>query len=258
MTRRTFLPAAGAASLSAAGAEPSKNVIIELRRIQLRNSPDNQRQRVTEFLGKHAIAAYERAGAGPVGVFFSSVAADGPFALVLVSYPSLAAMEQIQAKIAADGDYQRALEAFNAQPGLNYVRIDSSLLRAFDGFPAVVVPADVGKRPSRVFEVRVYESNNLSTLRRKIKMFDEGETGIFKRLGMQPVFFGQTIVGARQPNLVYMVSYEDLAGRDKAWRAFGSDPEWQKMRVMPGYADAEIVSNITNYIVTPAPFSPIR
>lgn len=167
-------------------------------------------------------------------------------------------MELSRAKLAADAEYQKALEAFNGQPGLNYVRIDSSLLRAFDGFPTVVPPANVGKRPSRIFEVRMYESNNLTTLRRKIKMFNEGEAGIFKRLGMQPVFFGETIIGANQPNLVYMLSYEDLAARDKAWKAFGADEEWKKLRETPGYSDAEIVSNISNYLVSPLPFSPIR
>ena len=259
MTRRKFIPAAAAAAgSSAAAAEPSKNVIIELRHIQLRNSADNQRQRTTEFIDKHAIPAYQRAGAGPVGAFVSSIGPETPFLLQLVTYPSLAAMEQIRAKMADDSAFQKALEAFNAQPGLNYVRIDSSLLRGFDGFPTVQPPPGVGQRPSRIFEVRQYESNNLSTLRRKIKMFNDGEIGIFKRLGMQPVFFGETLIGQRQPNLTYMLSYEDLAAREKAWRAFGSDPEWQKMRVMPGYSDAEIVSNITNYLVSPLPFSPIR
>lgn len=259
MTRRKFIPAAaGAAAAGSLAADRPGNAIIELRRIQLRNSPDNQRQRVTEFLDKHALPAYQKAGAGPAGFFVSSIAPDGPFLLTLVSYPSLAAMEQTRDRIAADAVYQKALESFNGQPGLNYQRIDSSLLRAFDGFPAVVPPPNPGKRPARLFEVRMYESNNLTTLRRKIKMFNEGEAAIFKRLGMQPVFFGETIVGARQPNLVYMLSYEDLAARDKAWRAFGGDPEWKKLREMPGYSDAEIVSNISNYLVTPLPFSPIR
>jgi hypothetical protein len=66
------------------------------------------------------------------------------------------------------------------------------------------------------------------------------------------------LVGPRQPNLTYMLSYEDLAGRDKVWRAFGADPEWQKLRSTPGLSDAEIVSNITNYLVSPLPFSQIR
>ena len=261
MTRRSFIPSAAAAAVAGAGsaaAETPRNVIIELRRIQLRNGPDNQRQRTTEFLEKHALPVFQRAGAGPVGFFQSSIGPGTPFLLTLATYPSLAAMEQIRAKMSADDAYQKALEAYNSQPGLNYVRIDSSLLRSFDGFPTVEPPPDAGKRPSRLFEVRMYESNNLTTLHKKIKMFNDGEAGIFKRLGMQPVFFGETLIGQNQPNLVYMLSYEDLTAREKAWRAFGADSEWKKLRETPGLSDAEIVSNITNYLVSPLPFSPIR
>ena len=264
MTRRSFIPsvaamAAGVASQEGSAAEGSKpNVIIELRRIQQRNGPDNMRQRAMDFMEKHALPAYQRAGAGPVGFFQASIGPETPFLLQLVTYPSLAAVEQVQAKMKADAAFTSALEASNTQAGLNYVRIDSSLLRAFDGFPTVEAPSGVGKRPSRIFEVRQYESNNLSTLRKKVQMFNDGEIGVFKRLGMQPVFFGETIIGQRQPNLCYMLSYEDLTGREKAWKAFGGDPEWKKLREMPGFSDAEIVSNITNYIVSPLPFSPIR
>jgi len=259
MTRRAFLPAAAStlAAGNAAAADAAKNVILELRRIQLRNSADNQRQRNNEFL-KQQVAAFGRAGAGPTGVFSSTIAPDGPFLLVLSSYPSLSAMEQVQAKLAADTEYQKALDAYNALPGLNYQRMESSLLRAFDGHPNVMPPPDDGKRPARLFELRQYESNNTATLKRKIKGFNDGEIGAFQRSGGQPVFFGETFVGARQPNLTYMLSYEDLAGRDKVWKAFGADPEWRKLRATPGLSDAETVSNITNYLVSPLPFSQIR
>jgi hypothetical protein len=55
-----------------------------------------------------------------------------------------------------------------------------------------------------------------------------------------------------------MVAYDSMAGRDKAWSAFSADPDWQKLRVQPGYADAEIVSNISNAILRPAAGSDIR
>ncbi|HEY1496204.1 MAG TPA: NIPSNAP family protein [Candidatus Solibacter sp.] len=259
MTRRAFLPAAAAsvAAGNAAAADLPKPSILEFRRYQLRNSGENQRQRSVDFLKQQA-AAYQRAGVGPVGAFSSTIAPDGPFLLVLVSYPSLAGIEQAQAKLAADSEYQKALDAYNAQPGLNYERMESSLLRAFDGYPAIVPPPSDGKRAARLFEVRMYESNNTGTLRKKVKMFNDGEIGAFQRSGGQPVFFGETIVGARQPNLMYMLSYEDLAGRDKVWKAFGADPEWQRLRTTPGLSDAEIVSNISNYLVSPLPFSQIR
>jgi NIPSNAP len=259
MTRRAFLPAAAStlAASHAAAADAAKNVILELRRIQLRNSADNQRQRNNDFL-KQQVAALERAGAGPTGVFSSNIAPDGPFLLMLASYASLSAMEKVIAALAADTEYQKALDAYNAQPGLNYERMDSSLLRAFDGHPNVMPPPDDGKRAARLFELRMYESNNTGTLKRKIKMFNDGEIGAFQRAGGQPVFFGETIVGARQPNLTYMLSYENLPDHEKVWKAFGADPVWQKLRTTPGLSDPEIVSNITNYLVSPLPFSQIR
>jgi hypothetical protein len=259
MTRRAFLPAAAAsvAAGNAAAADAPKGAILELRRYQLRNSADNQRARTSDIL-KAQVAACQRAGVGPVGVFSNTIGPDGPFLLTLVSYPSLAGMEQAQAKLAADAEYQKALDAYHAQPGLGYERVESSLLRAFDGYPAVVPPPSDGKRAARLFELRMYESNSAGTLRKKIKMFNDGEIGAFQRAGGQPVFFGETIVGARQPNLTYMLSYEDLAGREKVWKAFGADPEWQRLRTTPGLSDAEIVSNISNCLVSPLAFSQIR
>ncbi|MDP2998221.1 MAG: NIPSNAP family protein [Bryobacterales bacterium] len=256
MNRRTFtLTSAGAAaSLTAAAAAPKKG-IFELRFFRLRNSADNQAPRVSDFLKSAILPAAERNGFGPVGVFRNLIGgAEGPFIMLLTGYPSLAALENL----GADSEFVKQVGAFNAQPGLNYMRMETSLLRGFDSMPTIAVPPTDAKRPGRIFEIRTYESNNLTTLRRKMKMFDDGEIGIFRRAGMQPVFFGETIVGRNMPNLTYMLGYDDLAHRDKTWRAFGSDPEWQKMRALPGLSDAEIVSNITNFLVSPLPFSPIR
>lgn len=258
MTRRAFLPAAAAGTgLGAAAADPPARATIEISYYRLRNTAENQRQRLSQFLEKSYLPAMHRAGSGPVGVFANSIGPDGPFLMVLTSYPNMAGFEQTRDKLTADAEFAKALEAFNALPGLNYERGERVLLRGFPSMPKIEVPPADPKK-SRIFEVRQYESNNLSTLRRKIDMFDKGEIAIFRRVGMQTVFFGEMIVGTRLPNLVYMVGYDDLAAREKAWRAFGGDPEWAKMRSTPGWADAEIVSNITNFIVSPLAFSEIR
>jgi len=123
--------------------------------------------------------------------------------------------------------------------------------------PSITV-APAGGRAPRIFELRTYESNNVKAAQRKVRMFNEGEAAIFERLGMAPVFFGETLVGRNLPNLTYMLSFENMAARDRLWSAFGGDAQWQKLRAQPGYADAEIVSNITNAILRPLDFSPIR
>ena len=89
-------------------------------------------------------------------------------------------------------------------------------------------------------------------------MFEDGEASIFRRLGMSPVFFGQGIFGRNLPSLTYMLAFDDLASRERLWKAFGADAEWQKLRSRPGLTDPEIVSNISNEILRPLAFSEIR
>ena len=84
-----------------------------------------------------------------------------------------------------------------------------------------------------------------------------GELALFRRAGLQPVFFGEALIGTRLPNLTYMLTYDDMAAHDKSWHAFGSDPEWKKLSSTPGYTDAEIVCNISNLFLKPAAYSQI-
>ncbi len=259
MTRRSFLPAIAAPAMAAgAPAAPPAPGIIEIGIAHLRNTHEDQEKRVAEVWKNGFVPALERAGSGPVGVFSSSIGPESPFILTVTGYKSLAEYDEIHARLRADAEFRKVYGAFDSLPGLSYERVENSLLRAFEGMPAIVPPENDGKRRSKVFELRMYESNNMSSLARKVKMFNEGEIAIFQRLGMSPVFFGYTIVGTRMPNLVYMLAYNDMGHRDQCWRAFGADPEWKKLRETPGYADADIVSNITNYIVSPLDFSPIR
>jgi len=89
-------------------------------------------------------------------------------------------------------------------------------------------------------------------------MFNGGEIGIFQRLGMRPIFIGESVIGPRQPNITYMLSFDSLAEREKCWQAFSADPEWKKLSAPPELKDAQVVANISNIILRPLPFSPLR
>lgn len=260
MTRRSMLATtAGAAAMTAAAQPPTatKTGFLELRRYQMRNSKSNQVTRTTDFVSQVYVPAARRAGIGPIGVFSAVIAPESPFLLVVSSYPSLAGMQTSMEKLARDPEYVKGLAEFDANPDLPYIRIENTLLRCFDTFPSV----EKGKAPAtgtRVFELRTYESDNETTVKRKIKMFGDGELAIFRRCGLQPVFFGEALTGPNLPRITYMVGYENMADREKAWAAFGSDPEWQKLKATPGLSDPDIVSNISNAILRPAAGSEIR
>jgi len=257
MKRRNFLTASAAAGMAAAAsADAPTRAWYQLTCYYMRSG--TQGNRTSDYLRDIWLPAAKRAGAGPVGIFNAVIAEHSPFALVLASYPSLAAFETAQDRMAADVEYRKGADAYNNIADPPYVRMESSLLRAFPGFPAIEVPANDGKRPARIFEMRTYESVNEKASLRKVGMFESGEIAVFRKVGMIPVFFAQGVLGTALPKITYMLSYDDLEARDRVWRAFGSDPEWQKLRSQPGLSDAEIVSNISNAILRPASYSDLR
>lgn len=156
---------------------------------------------------------------------------------VFIALPSLAQLESLTAlidKTQIDSTttpvYTKA--AYDAAP---YNRIETILLRAFEGAPQVLASGLKGAVANRVYELRSYESATEALHQNKVKMFNSGEVDLFKRLGFNAVFYGQVIVGGNMPNLMYMTSFDNKAARDEHWKTFGSDPEWKTMSAKPEY-----------------------
>jgi hypothetical protein len=260
MERRELLASLSASALmgSSGWAAATPNTFLELKTWRFHNSAENQPARVADYLEAGLGPALERTGAKLAGAFSNVIGSEGPYYVTLSEFPSLAVLQDSLGKLAADETHQQELRKLSAGAGVPFVRVDSSLLRSFDGMPAVATPDASEKRPPRIFELRTYESQSFVTLARKVGMFNTGEMQIFQRLGMRPVFFGETIVGPAQPNLMYMLSYDDFAARDRLWHDFGSDPAWRKLSAQPQLRDSEIVANISNAILRPLTFSGIR
>jgi hypothetical protein len=209
-----------------------------------------------EYLGKALLPALKRHGVGPVGVFTENGTEDQGRVYALIVYPSAAQVVGLAGKLADDEEHNKAAAAYLAAPAKEpvYSRIESSLLLPIAGMPKLQKP-DVSK--PRLLNLRIYESHNERAALKKVEMFDKAELAIFRRVGLTPVFFARTIVGAGMPNLTYMLVFPDDAGRQAAWSRFGGDAEWKKLRAIPEYADKEIVSKITNKILTPTAYSEI-
>jgi hypothetical protein len=123
--------------------------------------------------------------------------------------------------------------------------------------PKLEVPALTKEKKQRLFELRTYESHSKRANKKKVEMFNQGEIAIFRRSGLTPVFFGETLIGTKMPNLTYMLVYESMAAHDKNWGTFIGDPEWHKLSTTPGYTDPEIVSSISNLFLRPTGYSQI-
>ena len=248
----------GAALLEAQAQTPAATLrgILELRYFHLRAG--RQVEKTTAYLQHGLLPAWERAGIRPTGCFSTLIGPDTPFMMTVASYASLAAFETAREKLGADKELQAASDEYNTLGELSYLRLENSLLSVFTSYPTVTPPPLVENHPARVFELRTYEAPTEKGLKRKIELFGMGEFDIFRRHQMLPVFAGQMLVGTHMPNLTYMLAYDDLAAREKGWNAFVADPDWLKLKASAGMPDAEMVSNTTNLMLRPLPFSAIR
>jgi hypothetical protein len=264
MKRRSFVKASLITTASAAVlpqiskasdiTEKENTMFYELRVYTLK---DPQQQTLVEnYFKDAAIPAFKRMGVQAVGVF-TELKPEGQTKLyALIPYKSLSDFLTVEEKLINDQAYLSAGAAYLNAPATSpaYDRIESSLLKAFAHMPKLELP----EHKARIFELRRYEHASEGAGRKKLEMFnDAGEIDIFKRLGFNPVFFGETIIGEKRPNLIYMVTFNDMADHDSRWKSFGGDPEWKTISTKPDYADSKLVSHITATFLTPTSFSGI-
>jgi hypothetical protein len=260
MDRRQFLAATAVAAASPLPkldplAQSATRQYIELRRYHLLSG--TKQPAFLAFVGDVAIPAMNRAGVDRVGAFTVVYGENEPSLLLVLAHQTLDSVVSLRERLASDTVYARAgaaiLDAPISDPA--FVRIDSTLLRAFEAMPTVEPATGAGAAPHRICELRTYQSHSDRAALNKLKMFNAGEVPIFRRAGLDPVFFGETLVGAKMPSLTYMLTFSDLAARDKAWTAFGQDPEWKALSADPQYRDN--VSAVSDIILRPTAYSQI-
>jgi NIPSNAP len=258
--RREFLAATAVAAVSPL---PHRNTLsqsaprqyFELRRYHL--LPGTRQRAFIDFVGSAAVPAMNRAGVSRVGAFTVVYGENAPSLLLVLTHQTLESVVSLRERLASDAVYTRAgaaiLDAPMSDPA--FVRVESTLLRAFDGMPTLEPSAGAGTATPRIFELRTYESHSDRAALNKLKMFNAGEVPIFRRAGLTPVFFGETVIGAKMPSLTYMITIANMAARDAAWAAFSQDPEWKTLSADPQYRDN--VSAISDIILQPTAYSQI-
>jgi len=260
MKRREFLAASALAAAAtmcrqseAAAKSPGKKQYLELRKYEFASV--EKQKAFEDFLGAAAIPSLNRQGIRPVGVFKDTDEKKEPGLWVLIPHNSMESVITCNTKMLADKKYIAAGDGILNRPKKDpaYTRFVSSLLLGFDECPKVEVPS---KKDTRIFQMRIYEGHDAIKAKRKVEMFNGGgEIAIFRPAGLNPVFFGESIVGTKMPNLTYMVGFDDADSKKKAWEVFKKDPRWEKLRKDPYYKDT--VSNITNLVLRPSAASQI-
>ena len=106
-----------------------------------------------------------------------------------------------------------------------------------------------------IYELRVYDAvpGKLPALNDR---FGRITLGYFEKHGMKVVGFWTDEIGTSN-RLTYMLGFEDMAQRDRAWEAFRAD-EGRRKAFAETERDGPLVAHIQNTIMRPTPYSPLQ
>jgi hypothetical protein len=221
---------------------------------------DNEKQEaLTDTYLKNAyLPALKKLGINNVGVFkvrsTKFILANTIY--VLIPFKSLDQLYAMDMALAQDPEYTKAGESYlNASHDQSpYLRMESTILRAFEDMPMMRPSVVEGAREDRIYELRSYESATEELYKNKVDMFNAGgEITLFEELGFNAVFYAEVLSGNKMPNLMYMTTFKNQEVRDERWKAFGAAPQWKKLSAMPKYQNN--VSHIDRMFLYPTDYS---
>ena len=105
-----------------------------------------------------------------------------------------------------------------------------------------------------IYEWRIYTvmPGKMSTLNRSA----EKAMKLMEKYGIKVVGFWEAEVGPSN-TLYYMLAYESMAHREKAWNAYMVDPEGVKMR-QGAEKEGAVVERTINLLLKPTSYSPMQ
>lgn len=187
-----------------------------------------------KYLKEAFIPAAHKSGINNIGVFkpIETDTAFGKLIYVLVPFKTYDDYFKFASALETDAAYNAAgkdfIEATNANAP--FVRYESVFMKAFADMPQMFVPKFTTAPADRIYELRSYESGSEGKALNKIKMFNAGgEIKIFEKIGANPVFFGQVLLGSQKPRLMYLTTYANMKSHDDCWAAFRAHPDWKAL-----------------------------
>ncbi len=229
MDRRKFLSCSIAAPVAVNLAEDAAK---EPRCVEmiLFNSQIGQAWTRLDSWAKDALSPLLTKGGFPAwGCFTLELGVGTPQLMILIEHESVSQMHERWSAIRRGQEFNEVVR-----------KLDEGTVPAFDseekrlllltGYSPSLAEAKGKQESPRYFELRVYHSPTYRQLKTVHERFAGPEIKIFHRVGIHPVLFAEPAYGPDLPNITYLTPFPSLDAREKAWKAFGDDPEWQRVR----------------------------
>ena len=107
-----------------------------------------------------------------------------------------------------------------------------------------------------IYEYRVYDAapGKMDELHAR---FRDHTVKLFERHGIKNIGYWTSNIGDYYDRLIYIIAFESMEQRERAWAAFGADPDWQRV-----YKESEVegalTSRIFNTLLDPTDYSPLK
>ena len=257
LDRRRFvhgLPALFApAAFPAEGEAKTRFYVVEQYLLEQGSQP----ARIHNFFSKALLPAMNRVHKGPKIFLEAVIAPHMPTVTAIVGVESCDQIWSISKALFADKDFSKAFDEWEAGEA-PYVVGELLAARGHRLFAGDCGVAGEARGAPRIFEMRTYHSPTARQLKALEERFAGPEIQIFHRSGIHPVLYSTTVFGENRPNLTYLIPFESLAAREKAWAAFSADEEWVRVRKesVDKYGQVSAVQNMSLHRAMA--YSPVR
>lgn len=176
--------------------------------------------------GNHILPIWARIGIEPVGFWSVMVGSPSPRLTYILAWEDLTQRQELWDAFEADPEWQQVRRETNAAWGGSPIHtITSTVLQptAFSRTPRQ------DNQPRRVaggiFELRTYRFEDMAKQAQAVDWFGAQAAPAFETHGLFAMGFWTTYIGV-SPRLTYMLVFENLAHRERAWASFYTDPDW--------------------------------
>jgi hypothetical protein len=113
--------------------------------------------------------------------------------------------------------------------------------------------SEAQEKDAKVYELRIYDAppGKLEALEAR---FRNHTTKLFEKHGMTNVGYWVPLDNSKN-QLIYVLSYPSREARDQAWKAFGADAEWQRVK-KETEASGKIVAKVESILLAATDYSP--
>ena len=205
---------------------------------------------LNERFANLTVRLFEKHGIRSFGYWTEEIG-DSNRLVYIVGYDDLWQREQAWESFRQDPEWQETMRGAAQQGAPPVNRVINTLLK-----PTPYSPTEPKGGNGMVYELRKYDvaPGHLPALHDR---FANVTTRIFEKHGIHNIGYWTEEVGVSN-RLDYMVAYESLGTREKTRASFAQDPEWQEAAQKSQEAGRPVVTQITNTILQPTAYSPLR